>query len=175
MASLELITVAFEESHLIKPIIPSISEITGFHTSVKFGKTSIAEFYTPDRGQYDGAKILEKIEPAIYTDKAMVYTSVDLYIPIFTFVFGLAKLDGTVGIVSTARLNPQFYGLPVNEHLVQERLLKETIHELGHLLNLRHCPDYRCVMASSNTADDLDVKGHEYCDRCFSLIKKVTK
>jgi archaemetzincin len=171
MASLELITVAFDESFLLPDITPSLSELTGFATSVTFGKTSIAEFYASERGQYDGAKILEKIESGVDAEKGLIYTSVDLFIPIFTFVFGLAKLNGKLGIVSTSRLRPEFYGLPADENRLKERLIKESVHELGHLLNLRHCADYRCVMSSSNTADDLDVKGVAYCDSCRGLLK----
>ncbi len=175
MASLELISVAFDESYLLPEITPALSELTGFTTSVIFGKTSIVEFHSPERGQYDGAKIIEKIEPGIYTGKGLIYTSVDLFIPIFTFVFGLAKLNGKAGIVSTCRLRPEFYGLPADELRLKERLIKESVHELGHLLNLRHCADYRCVMSSSNTADDLDVKGAEFCVVCKGLIdEKVT-
>ena len=170
MASLELITVAFDETFLLPDITPPLSQLTGFTTSVTFGKTSIVEFCASERGQYNGAKILEKIESAVDAEKGLVYTSVDLFIPIFTFVFGLAKLNGKLGIVSTSRLRPEFYGLPPDEVRLRERLLKESVHELGHLCNLRHCADYRCVMSSSNTADDLDVKGAEYCVVCKGLI-----
>jgi archaemetzincin len=173
MASLELITVAFDESFLLPDITPSLSELSNFTTSVTFGKTSIIEFYASDRGQYNGAQILEKIETGVDAEKGLIYTSVDLYIPIFTFVFGLAKLNGRLGIVSTCRLRPEFYGLPPDENRLKERLIKESVHELGHLLNLRHCADYRCVMSSSNTADELDVKGAEYCIACADLIRKT--
>jgi archaemetzincin len=170
MASLELITVEFDELFLIPDISPSISDLTDFTPSVTFGKTSIVEFYASDRGQYNGAQILEKIETGVDAEKGLIFTSVDLFIPIFTFVFGLAKLNGKTGIVSSCRLRPEFYGLPADENRLKERLIKESVHELGHLLNLRHCADYRCVMYSSNTADDLDVKGAEYCVVCKGLI-----
>ena len=97
-------------------------------------------------------------------------TSVDLYIPIFTFVFGLAKLNGGTGIVSVHRLRTGFYGLPPDEDLLKARLIKEIVHEFGHLLNLRHCINYQCVMASSNTADDLDIKGDRFCGSCLNKL-----
>jgi len=58
---------------------------------------------------------------------------VDLYIPILTFVFGEAQLTDTGALVSTHRLRPEFYGMPQDPRLVQERLLKEAIHELATL------------------------------------------
>ena len=138
-------------------------------------RASITEFYNSERAQYDGGGIIEKFELDIEKDKAIIFTSVDLFIPIFTFVFGLAKLNGRVGIVSSHRLNPEFYGLPRDESLLNDRIIKETIHEFGHLLNLRHCSNYQCVMFSSNSADDLEVKGAEYCPVCENVLKRVIK
>lgn len=39
----------------------------------------------------------------------------------------------------------------------------ETAHELGHVLGLRHCLDWQCVMASTHDVERLDLKGEEYC------------
>ena len=176
MASLELIPVEFDESRILPEITPIISNLSGFEVSVQKRRASIIEFYNSERAQYDGGRIIEKFELDIEKDKAIIFTSVDLFIPIFTFVFGLAKLNGKAGIVSSHRLNPEFYGLPRDESMLTNRIIKETIHELGHLLNLRHCSNYQCVMFSSNSADDLDVKGAEYCTVCKSIVSnKVTK
>ena len=77
-------------------------------------------------------------------------TTCDLYVPVLTFVFGEAQLDGNCAVVSTARLHEEFYGLPRERCLLRERLIKEAAHELGHTFGLRHCPDWRCVMSSSH-------------------------
>ena len=83
-----------------------------------------------------------------------------------TFVFGEAQLDGNCAVVSTARLEEEFYGLPSREELFRERLVKEAVHELGHTFGLRHCADWRCVMTSSHAVERLDVKGAEFCSAC---------
>ena len=93
-------------------------------------------------------------------------TACDLYVPVLTFVFGEAQLDGNCAVVSTARLHEEFYGLPAREDLLRERLVKEAAHELGHTFGLRHCADWRCVMASSHAVERLDVKGAEFCAAC---------
>jgi archaemetzincin len=138
---------------------------------VRKDNLKIENFFHPDRGQYDAGGILSLYDKNSTQRHTILITSVDLYIPIFTFVFGLAKLNGLTGIVSAHRLKSEFYGLPSNEDHLQSRLVKEIIHEYGHLVNLRHCSDYRCVMASSNTVDDLDIKGDQFCTFC---LKKVT-
>jgi len=93
-------------------------------------------------------------------------TDVDLYIPILTFVFGEAQLGGHAAVVSYHRLHQQFYGLPRDDYVLRERLVKEAIHEVGHTLNLTHCDDYECVMASSHAVEWLDLKGTRLCEQC---------
>jgi uncharacterized peroxidase-related enzyme len=90
----------------------------------------------------------------------------DLFVPVLTFVFGEAQLDGNCAVVSTARLDEEFYGLPARSDLLRERLVKEASHELGHTFGLRHCADWRCVMASSHAVERLDVKGADFCAAC---------
>ena len=49
---------------------------------------------------------------------------------------------------------------------LRERLLKESIHELGHTLNLRHCQDYQCAMASSHSVEWIDLRQDRLGDAC---------
>jgi archaemetzincin len=94
----------------------------------------------------------------------------DLYIPVLTFVFGEAQLSDGGAVVSAHRLRQEFYGMPTNPELLHERLLKESLHELGHTYGLRHCPDYTCVMSSSNAVERIDLKNAEFCPNCALLI-----
>ncbi len=93
-------------------------------------------------------------------------TSLDLYIPTLTFVFGEAQLHGPCALVSMHRLRQEFYGLPADPRLAAERLLKEAVHELGHTLGLRHCDDYRCAMAPSHAVEWIDLKSPRLCPAC---------
>jgi len=119
------------------------------------------------RHQYHSTAILQRLERANDPDARILgVTSLDLYVPVLTFVFGEAQLDGNCAIVSTARLREEFYGMPRQEELARERLAKEAVHELGHTFGLRHCADWRCVMASSHAVERLDVKTAEFCKSC---------
>lgn len=93
----------------------------------------------------------------------------DLYIPVLTFVFGEAQLTNGGAVVSTHRLRQEFYGLPADSDLLHDRLLKESLHELGHTYGLRHCPDYTCVMSSSNGVERVDLKSADFCPLCAKL------
>ena len=170
MSELNLVCLDFQECNLLPQITSSLAEILS--TKVILGNINpdIQKYFHIERGQYDAGSIISDCEDENRKGRMILITSVDLYIPIFTFVFGLAKLNGDTGIVSAHRLRNEFYGLPPDANLLKSRLIKEVIHELGHLLNLRHCNNYQCVMASSNTADDLDVKGDRFCGLCFEKI-----
>lgn len=82
------------------------------------------------------------------------------------FVFGEADYLLKIAVVFTKRLRPEFYGEKPNYNLYYERLLKEVLHELGHLLGLEHCRNPHCVMRFSNSILEVDEKGSYFCENC---------
>jgi archaemetzincin len=119
------------------------------------------------RKQYYSTAIIQRLERASDPDaRVLGVTACDLFVPVLTFVFGEAQLDGNCAVVSTARLKEEFYGLPPREDLLRLRLVKEAAHELGHTFGLRHCPDWCCVMTSSHAVERLDVKEADFCQSC---------
>jgi archaemetzincin len=79
-------------------------------------------------------------------------------------------MGGRCALVSTHRLRQEFYGLPGDPELLRERLLKEAVHELGHTLELTHCDDYDCVMASSHSVEWIDLKTPNLCNICLERV-----
>ena len=111
--------------------------------------------------------IIQRLERTADPDaRVLGVTACDLYVPVLTFVFGEAQLEGNCALVSLARLKDEFYGLPPRDDLLHERLLKEAVHELGHTFGLRHCPDWQCVMTSSHAVERLDIKNVDFCASC---------
>jgi len=149
---------------------------TRFHTKVDVSSCGFdyQPFLDPHRNQYYSSAIIERLErdlsPA--ASKVLAVTGLDLYIPVLTFVFGEARLNGRCAVVSSYRLDNKFYGLPDNPVLLQERLLKEAIHELGHTFGLLHCHNPECVMKSSTYVEEIDFKSSRFCDRCSDKLIK---
>ncbi|HKV77225.1 MAG TPA: archaemetzincin [Candidatus Sulfotelmatobacter sp.] len=124
--------------------------------------------YHPERQQFHSSEILQRMQSLVRPRdwRFLAVAEVDLYIPILKYVFGEAQMGGPCAVVSTFRLGQDFYGLDQDDFLLRERLLKESIHELGHTLQLRHCPDYQCAMASSHSVEWIDLRENRMCDAC---------
>jgi archaemetzincin len=128
----------------------------------------LTPFYAAERRQYHATLLLAALlrhlpDP---NGKIIGLTSVDLFIPVLTFVFGQSQLDGPAAVASTYRLHSEFYGLPANEAALRDRIVKEALHELGHAFGLVHCRDPRCVMRASTYVEEVDLKDAEFCREC---------
>jgi archaemetzincin len=129
------------------------------------------------RRQHSSTKILRWIlasgPPA--GAKVLGVTDVDLFIPVLTFVFGEAQLGGPAAVVSLARLRRTYDDRPVPEVMIEGRLLKECLHELGHTFGLAHCADAACVMSRSNSVLDVDRKRAVFCRDCRLRLRRLTE
>jgi archaemetzincin len=137
----------------------------------------ISSTFNASRGQFHSTEALARMSERLTgaTWRLLGITAVDLYIPILTFVFGEAQLPGTLAVVSTNRLRQEFYGLPPDQRLLNERLLKESLHELGHTLGLTHCNDTECVMAASHAVEWIDLKSRRFCPECAADMTSVAE
>lgn len=120
------------------------------------------------RNQYQAEVIIQclcRVKKPVGTLTLAVIDN-DLYVPGLNFVFGLADRLHNICLISITRLRQSYYGLPADENVFLKRALKEAVHELGHLFNLEHCPDPRCVMHFSNTLSDTDRKDSRFCRLC---------
>ena len=129
--------------------------------------------YHTERQQFHSSELLQRmiemVQPSDW--RFLAIAEVDLYIPILKYVFGEAQLDGPCAVVSTFRLRQEFYGLAPDEEILRDRLLKESVHELGHTLGLRHCEDYRCVMAASHAVEWIDLRAKSWCEECDAKVQ----
>lgn len=132
-----------------------------------------APAYHAERQQYHSSELLQRMHNLVRPGdwRFLAVADVDLYIPILKYIFGEAQIGGPCALVSTFRLRQEFYGLDRDEPLLNQRVLKECIHELGHTLDLRHCQDYRCVMASSHAVEWVDLRNCAFCPECRTQLE----
>lgn len=128
--------------------------------------------FNAHRKQYDADVILERLIHRVADDKLLGIVAVDLYTSSrdLNFIFGQAQYPGKAALVSLCRLDPVFYGKKPDFKLFLRRATKESIHELGHIFGLGHCPDPGCVMSFSNSIFDVDKKSSALCSTCRAKL-----
>jgi archaemetzincin len=105
-------------------------------------------------------------------DRVLGLTTLDLFIPMLTFVFGQAQLGGRCALVSLARLGQQFYGGAPDPELLNIRLKREIGHELGHAFGLIHCPHRECLMSLATSIQDVDRRSDDFCPSCRGIVNQ---
>jgi archaemetzincin len=128
--------------------------------------------YDPTRGQFGSSSILRRLLEQLPPDalRVLAITERDLFIPMLTFVFGQAQLNGPVALVSLARLRQEHYHLPPDLSLLLARGRKESVHELGHSFGLTHCATPGCVMSLCATIQQVDRKSTLFCAECRPVL-----
>lgn len=135
------------------------------------GRLDPALAWDPARAQYDSTRLLAALK-AHYDGEIVGATAHDLFIPVLTYVFGEAEMPGRAAIFSIHRLREEFYGLPPDERLLEERAVRELWHEVGHLRGLAHCPDAACVMSASHSLERVDAKTDQFCPACRGRLSR---
>ncbi|MFX0113932.1 MAG: peptidase [Candidatus Hodarchaeota archaeon] len=83
----------------------------------------------------------------------------DLFAPQMNWIFGQAK-RGIGAVLSIVRLENDL-----------DFIVKEAIHELGHVFGLNHC-QLPCVMTFSNSVAEAHQKSSRLCCYCQDILKK---
>jgi archaemetzincin len=168
-----LLPLRFSDSRLLKDLTQTLSQAFQLPVSLLDRTLSLKEGCDPVRNQYNSTWILSQILTLVPEEdcKILGVTSLDLYVPVLTFVFGEAQLDGRAALVSSFRLRDELYGLPKNPEKLKIRLEKEAIHELGHTFGLIHCREPNCVMHTSTYAEEIDFKSIDFCSVCSAFLK----
>jgi archaemetzincin len=177
MKLLHLLPIGNVDDALLKDLRPAAEEILGVRCIVLPVRLDPEFAFHGERQQYHSSKILHCMQKFVTPDswRVLGMAAVDLFIPILTFVFGEAQMGGPCAVLSAHRLRQEFYGLPTDHELFRQRVIKEAVHEVGHTLNLPHCDDYRCAMASSHAVEWIDLKDTVLCEGCRRATNLKTK
>ncbi len=172
LENITLISFGYFEKGLLEIICDDVEREFSVPVKIREGYMALSVYYDASRKQYNGNGLLQEIESrfATETTKTLGLFNVDLFIPILTYIFGQAFLNGNSGIASIYRLSNERYGLKKDQTVFIDRIRKEVIHELGHTFGLIHCTNPTCVMRSSTYVEDIDQKEHMLCTKCKGML-----
>jgi archaemetzincin len=160
------------------PVARSISAILGVKTTPVENPVRIMG-YVAARKQVDAQALLDTIQSYKHlhgiAEPVLVVVHQDLFRNGNSFVFGLARESVGAAVVSTARLGNEYYGLRESDDDLNDRIVKEGAHEVGHLLGLPHCTNPECVMFRPDTLDELDRKKKMLCPVCANSLATSVK
>ncbi|MBN8732256.1 MAG: archaemetzincin family Zn-dependent metalloprotease [Acidobacteria bacterium] len=163
------------DSELLQRLAGALEAALRVPCRVESGIVDVADLYDPDRRQLRADLLLRKLADGTDAGESrrLGVTAQDLFLPVLTHVFGAGQLTGNCAVVSLYRLREEAYGLPHSQALLEDRLLKEALHELGHTAGLRHCSVWQCVMSCSNGVELVDLKAARYCPHCHSTMQRA--
>lgn len=175
LQTITLISFGHFEEDFLKNIAAAVKREFLFPVNIKEGHLDLSEFYDPVRRQFNGTKLLNEVDCLFSSDsdKTIGLFNVDIFIPILTYIFGQAFLNGRTGIASLYRFSNERYGMKKDDKFIQDRFMKEVIHELGHTFGLIHCHIPTCVMRSGTYVEDIDQKSANLCIKCRNEAVKV--
>ncbi|MGA7722447.1 MAG: archaemetzincin family Zn-dependent metalloprotease [Ignavibacteriaceae bacterium] len=165
--------VKFSNVNLLKNLTDELTKRFFCKTNILNLSIDLGKFFSEERGQYFSTQIIAELMNITgeLNGKVIMLTDVDIYVPVLTFIFGEAQLNGKHSIVSVCRLHEEFYSGESNSGLLLQRTIKEVLHELGHNYGLLHCLNWDCVMHSSPGIEEVDIKGNTFCKKCASKIE----
>jgi archaemetzincin len=173
-SKLYVVPIQLPDNSLLDPLLGHLAHSFRLETEVLWRKFDLASTYHAERDQYHSTAILTQLitNPPGDAFRMLGVAGVDIFVPVLTFLFGEAQFKGLGALISAFRLRNEFYGRPHDAQLLNERLLKEAIHELGHTYGLVHCDYPDCVMNSSTNVEDVDEKNVLFCRVCAAIIEQ---
>ncbi len=164
----EIYVFEYVERDVLESVASSVSRALGLEVR-RAGTLSLpGEAFDRTRGQYMAEAVTRllaysKSEQSI----GLLLADADAYVPGLNFVFGLAIPELRVASVFLKRLR-----LWTDRENYVARVVKEVLHELGHVFGLKHCRSRGCVMNFSNSVFDVDRKCGAFCRSCVRVLRE---
>jgi archaemetzincin len=155
------------DGQLLNGLQKGLQNILGCPVALKHSMKLPSGAYHADRDQYLADDVLDKLRAARKTGTYVLgVTGANIFTHGKNFVFGEANPSDEVAIISLFLLTPHDADGPSQDDLLLQRAIKESVHEIGHLLGMEHCPNGSCVMHFSGSLIDTDVKMPHFCTNC---------
>jgi archaemetzincin len=158
----------------IRVVAAHVQTLMGIPVDILGSRDIPQEAFQHHRQQYDAGLIIRHLSGVPFPDHERILglVTVDLCIPILTYVYGEAEVGGKVAVVSTFRLSQNDDGSPTSKERYYERLAKVALHEVAHTFSLYHCENRHCIMHFSPKIQELDRIVLSFCDRCSFMLRE---
>jgi archaemetzincin len=156
------------QSGYIKVIEQSIKSFYGFNCKILPAVKEDISLYTRTKLKYDANKIIKRFYSSnriiVITQKDISHWK-DAKHPEWG-ILGLGILGSNTCVVSTHRLG-------IDGKVVESRLRKVVIHEIGHNLGLSHCKSkMNCIMKDVNgIIKTIDSSNPDICSSCRKKVR----
>lgn len=164
IAAVCVVPVYFTDRGAVEHVCDAIARAFAVPVWVSGRRVDIHRAFDPARRQFDAHEFQRLLIGEARGGVVIGLTELDLCNRVLSFVYGQAQVGGSVAVASACRLRE--HGRWRSRRRFLGRLGKEVVHEVGHLAGLTHCPDRRCVMASSSCVADIDLKDAGFCLEC---------
>ena len=173
--TIQIVPLRFEDASLLETVSTALKDILKARVTISSDGFSLEGGRDRIRNQIDSTWVLSRLLESRPNgvDKILGVTEQDLFVPVLSFVFGEAELGGRVAVVSAHRFRNELYGLPAEPQKMRDRLITESLHELGHTFGLTHCQRADCVMRPSSYAEEIDFKPARFCSPCSDRLRKT--
>lgn len=130
---------------------PHLSPVAGAYSPLDFLQLGIAE----------------KVERDVHF--LLIVTEVELSAEALSYTLALPSQLANVGILTTRRLSPDFWGERQDRSVTRNRLAMLMVHTLGHLLNLPHESSPENAMYDFRAIEDLD-RMHSFSEGQVAML-----
>ena len=150
-----IIPIGDVDEEYLKPLIPILETrfTTKVHLALDKRMPEPDYAYDFEAKKHIGMYILTELIKVDVPEgaKMLGVANVDLFVhrSVDEFTFGQSQFgrNSKAALISMYRMNPFSYvGGKRNDKLLSERMIKEAVHELGHVFGMRNCPESECVM-----------------------------
>lgn len=160
------------DENVVQDLARNLSTFFGLNVAVLPREPLPKSAYYVPRGRYRAENLVAYLDrttaPAI--SHVIGVTARDISAPKGAVadwgVFGVAKLGGRPGVVSTYRLHAG----DVSESAFETRLRRVAAHELAHSLGVAHCATPRCLMNDASGSIHSVDAATGFCERCRKAL-----
>jgi predicted Zn-dependent protease len=165
--------VPFEDvsGDVVGKLVDHYEDEFGLHVQVLDKESIPMELVDPERDQVGAVALIEHMEnlfPEAYADPVAILiglTPSDMYTEVrdWRFAFWVSNLENNKSVVSSARMNPESFGLERDDDLLYSRVRKVITRIIGTLyFHLPESEDPRSVLYNNVLSlDDLDRMSEE--------------